>query len=857
MPLFENFPYTNFHDLNLDWILKTIKQFSATMAGLDDRIAEIVQEQLDELNLEQIVLEAVTKYGVAINVVAPPNNLNPADPSGTEESTLSIQGCIDYANAQGGGVVFFPAGRYLTGSLTLKSNVALIGFDMYTSSLTLKGGASAPLISGNVQNCFIGGLTFDGNAEVQVDDITNVALTCNNVGFDNVQFTGGYILAAITGSGGDIWANGLTFGTCVQNALITTGSGDFRFTGMKFNNLSAVGGVNVIGINTDGGIYDFQSVATCSVCCDISGDGNIVHCRVENAGTTVQDNGKNNQIVSYGDMVKAVYENFSLTVSGDVNIGSETADVNLEGKNVNVSGTDFKMGQTEPTTYRTPDDLNDSFKTIPFKDPTGMLYRVLVMGKNFSGGGVWIDAKESGCDNTGVSDCSALINTLLTRGKPLYFPSGTYLVSANINLPDNAVILCQGAVFKGSGNDAFCFFANGTSNILIVGAEITNFRRAFDFRNGENYTVIGAYAHDMYRDAGSFEDNYMMHFLKTKNILVSQCRWDNLNENGDFIRLKDGTVNAIIENCDILAGDDGIAIVPDEGVTTTQPCENVVIRNCNFNSGTFRCARIQSERSMLGMVTFENCNFNANRECVIISSTSSGSVGSTRAGLWEMIKFVNCLFNGGASVSTPHVKINTNSQVRNLVFDNCWFNAPHGNHISVENSNIYIMCIKNCRFLPFASGGGTFINMVNSDINMTEIEHCFASGGNNVNDVLLVVDGNTCTVYLTNNRLTGFEYLFKGAGNTGTANFIINGNLGGFNHVADCDGNTRIYGSIASNASSDENFTGSALGVLNGLIKSEIVPSSQSDGYVFIDGTNNKIKIRLNSVNYSIDMTQI
>lgn len=459
MPLFENFPYTNFHDLNLDWLLRIVKKFSDTLEGLDDEIAEIVKEQLDELNLEQIILETVTKYGLAINVIAPPNNLQPADPTGAEESTVTIQGCIDYANAQGGGVVFFPAGRYLTGSLTLKSNVALVGFDMYTSRLTLKGGASAPLISGDVQNCFIGGLTFDGNSEVQVDDITNVALTCNNVGFNNVRFTGGYILAAITGSGGDVWADGLTFGTCVQNALVTMGTGDFRFTNMKFNDLSAVGGVNVIGINTDSGIYDFQSVATCTVCCDISGDGNIVHCKVENAGTAVQDNGERNQIVSYGDMVKAVYENFSLTVSGDFNIGSETADINLEGKNVNVAGTDFKMGQTEPTTYRTPTQLNKFFNSVPFKSPDGTTYNMLVEGAedidNLSG---YISAADYGAVGDGVTnDTEAIknaVNSANVNKMPLMFEYGKkYLMDAesivcheSINFNNSEIIVNSGSV---------------------------------------------------------------------------------------------------------------------------------------------------------------------------------------------------------------------------------------------------------------------------------------------------------------------------------------------------------------------------------------------------------------------------
>ncbi len=40
-------------------------------------------------------------------------------------NTRAIQSAIDAANAAGGGTVFFPAGRFLCGSLTLKSNVTL------------------------------------------------------------------------------------------------------------------------------------------------------------------------------------------------------------------------------------------------------------------------------------------------------------------------------------------------------------------------------------------------------------------------------------------------------------------------------------------------------------------------------------------------------------------------------------------------------------------------------------------------------------------------------------------------------------------------------------------------------------
>ncbi|MFT3738145.1 MAG: glycoside hydrolase family 28 protein [Breznakibacter sp.] len=52
-------------------------------------------------------------------------NKEGASNAGKTLSTTVIQKCIDKASAQGGGVVYFPAGEYLTGAIKLKSNITL------------------------------------------------------------------------------------------------------------------------------------------------------------------------------------------------------------------------------------------------------------------------------------------------------------------------------------------------------------------------------------------------------------------------------------------------------------------------------------------------------------------------------------------------------------------------------------------------------------------------------------------------------------------------------------------------------------------------------------------------------------
>lgn len=54
MPVFENFPYTNFHDLNLDWILNKVKELDEKVNGDFDAVIESYVEE----HLSQFLLEA-------------------------------------------------------------------------------------------------------------------------------------------------------------------------------------------------------------------------------------------------------------------------------------------------------------------------------------------------------------------------------------------------------------------------------------------------------------------------------------------------------------------------------------------------------------------------------------------------------------------------------------------------------------------------------------------------------------------------------------------------------------------------------------------------------------------------------
>jgi hypothetical protein len=47
MGLFEHFPYTNFHDLNLDWIIQALKDLDIKVDTLEERVTEAAKQYVD------------------------------------------------------------------------------------------------------------------------------------------------------------------------------------------------------------------------------------------------------------------------------------------------------------------------------------------------------------------------------------------------------------------------------------------------------------------------------------------------------------------------------------------------------------------------------------------------------------------------------------------------------------------------------------------------------------------------------------------------------------------------------------------------------------------------------------------
>ena len=58
--MFRKFPYTNFHDLNLDWIIRTIKDLLKEFGILEKKTDDAIEYMKDNIN--DSVVEIINQY---------------------------------------------------------------------------------------------------------------------------------------------------------------------------------------------------------------------------------------------------------------------------------------------------------------------------------------------------------------------------------------------------------------------------------------------------------------------------------------------------------------------------------------------------------------------------------------------------------------------------------------------------------------------------------------------------------------------------------------------------------------------------------------------------------------------------
>ena len=442
MGLWEQFPYPDYHNLNLDWILQKIKEFGVTIDGLDEYIEQKIKEGLDALRLEQIVIDILSKYAYAINVKTPPNGLLPASGNGTTNDYATIQGCIDYASSIGGGVVFFPYGKYLTNSLSMRSNVSILGFDQYSTELILSGGANKPLLSGTIDNVSISGLTLNAKQSSQVNNnIDAIELLGHHINLENVIAEDCYTSINIEKNGTSIVIKNVICNIASDACLKVGGTdGGLLVDGLEMTGLSTNLGVAYIVSDSNDDVYKNINIhGSGAVGIDVAGSRNYFDGKISGVAKDYKDIGGDNTFELFG---KSSVKNYTNAYT--------------------VNAKDVVLNPTNPLTYKTPTPHVSGLSYVEFKD-TVSAYKVVVSNNMDSivvnpNNTVRLYAGIGGLDITSVLENLTDDTTLILTKGTYYTAKNNITVSANniVIQGDDGVLIRHdflGNLIKFTGNN--------------------------------------------------------------------------------------------------------------------------------------------------------------------------------------------------------------------------------------------------------------------------------------------------------------------------------------------------------------------------------------------------------------------
>lgn len=315
----------HYYMYDLTWLVRQIKDQGAQIASLPDQIKVWIAEGLSYLEINKLILEALTQYGLAINVLAPPAGLTPATADGTTDSTDAIQGCLDYAARAGGKVVFFPYGKYLTQPLTVSGSCALVGFDERNTTLFLAQGAQAPLLTVNGWEGEISGLTLDANAANQVNAQACIRGAIIDGAMRDVTLSNGTLGIDVTG--GKLYTSGLTISAFTDRAIAANLTGadvTARLESYKAANVTAL-----LDIGGSSGVYHIVATLAADVLAEMTGSNNYVAAKLP-ATMAVNDSGTGNYFrIDIPETRKDVVKNWILDITGDLteNAGSRNTTI--------------------------------------------------------------------------------------------------------------------------------------------------------------------------------------------------------------------------------------------------------------------------------------------------------------------------------------------------------------------------------------------------------------------------------------------------------------------------------------------------------------------------------------------------
>jgi hypothetical protein len=326
-------------------IVKKLNELIKNNNELPKYLRELIKTYISSGEIDNIIAEILSDY--MLSVKNPPENLKPAVGDGSADDTEAIQGCLEYAKAHNGMCVYFPSGAYLTGTLTLPENsdVTMFGQGRYVTRLVLRGGVTEPMLKGNVNTLTLTGLTFDGNGDIQVNNVDLIECTGVNISISQCILTDGFTLAKLTSSN-NIQISHTVFDHAIKNALTISGTGDSNCSDVTFNSISTLVGKEFIKLDSDNNVIICTVTSDATKLLTINGNDNYVEINGVRNYTTYVDNGQNNIV----KIARSVYK-------------GSIKQLDIRGENANISYTKSVLnGQTKTENYTSDVSLNTKGK---------------------------------------------------------------------------------------------------------------------------------------------------------------------------------------------------------------------------------------------------------------------------------------------------------------------------------------------------------------------------------------------------------------------------------------------------------------------------------------------------------------
>ena len=408
--------------------------------NLPDYIQQMIEEYISSGAIEEVIDKILSNF--ILNVKYPPAGVPKAKGDGTTNDHDSIQGCIDYAAGLGGGVVYLPAGKYLTSSLVLKPGVTLLGFGRYATSLILDGGATTHLITGTVSDAGLLNLTLNAKMSSQVNRVDAVELIGNHIDIRNCIVKDCYTSINVQKTGSAINICDVICEVASEACLRVNGTnGGLLVDGLNMTGLSTNLGTAYIVTDSNDDIYRNINIhGSGAIGVDVSGSGNYFDGNITGVTKDYDDISGDNTFNLFG---KTRVENLTGEVVVNANAFSQTAVNVIERKGANISDNsvnthtinakDVVLNPTNPLTYKTPIKYNKFFNSIDMKDSSS-IYKVLVAGDKIGELGTGIITPEDyGAIGDGKTDDTNAIKSMIAD---IYAKAPMIELRPTLSLPD-------------------------------------------------------------------------------------------------------------------------------------------------------------------------------------------------------------------------------------------------------------------------------------------------------------------------------------------------------------------------------------------------------------------------------------